>query len=349
MESNRKKILTTDTHLGIKKSSDIYLDVVYNLFVEICDKAKEEGIKEFIHLGDFFDNRKHLSLKALNYAEKIGHLINDTFDVSYFIIGNHDLFYKDRYFPTSHQVFTKYDKIHIISEPIIIDDNILLVPWMLENDKFHPYINLKDYNTEYCLGHFDICGAKMGTSTDAKEGRLKFEDFTNFKYVMSGHYHTKGIYNCGGTTIEYIGAPYHQTFSDSGTRCYYVADFKSGELNSIPFNNYPEYVNLIARDDVWLECDIKGKIIRLTFNEDYGTIKNSEIIKKVQDLQPLQLFTKYQFNKGMTDESRDEDVELKDAEGIHIEFVDKNETPSHIKKVMVKKMIGQLYKELRGE
>jgi DNA repair exonuclease SbcCD nuclease subunit len=347
VEGNRKKILVTDTHLGIKKSNDIYLELVYNLFCDICKKAKEEGIEELIHAGDFFDNRKHLSLKALFYAEKIGNMINNTFKKSYLILGNHDLFYKDRYYPCSHQVFTKYENIHVIYEPMVHDD-ILLVPWMLSNDSFYPYINLNDYDAKYCIGHFDICGAKMGEGSVSNDGRLKFEDFEKFKYVFSGHYHTKGLYRSGDTCIEYIGAPYHQTFNDSGTRGYYILD--EDIIHFIQWDKYPKYITLIARDDIWNECDIKGNVVRLTFLEDYGSLKNSEIIKQVQDLHPLQLFTLYQFGKGMTKDEMDEvDVELKDAEGIHVEFVEKSEPPSHIKKKVVTKMLGQLYSELRGE
>lgn len=341
MEGNNKKIFVTDTHLGVRKSSPVYLEVVYNLFVDICRKAKEEGIKELIHAGDFFDNRKHLTLNTIDYAEKIGSLLSETFENVFFILGNHDLFYKDQYFPTSHQLFTRYENIHIIHTPTV-HDNILMIPWILEGDDTSDLFKLK---ADYCIGHFDIIGAKMGLKTEAKEGRFSFLQFGKFKGVYSGHFHTPGTYG----NVTYLGAPYHMTFNDGGPRGYYI--FDDGDLEFVEWSGYPQFVHIIARDDLYNECDIKGKMVKLVFQTDYGTLKNAEIVKTIQSLEPMRLFTSYDFGCNMTNDRMDEteNLELKDAEGIHLEFVEKSEVPETLNKKTVLQMISTLYKELKGE
>ena len=61
-----KYLLVADTHLGIKKASERYHNVVYNLFEEIINVCKEINITEVIHLGDFFHERKVTNTKTLS-------------------------------------------------------------------------------------------------------------------------------------------------------------------------------------------------------------------------------------------------------------------------------------------
>ena len=64
-------LLVTDTHLGLYKSSDIWHNVVINLFKEIVDKAVKSNIDTIIHLGDFFHERKVTNTKTLSVAREI--------------------------------------------------------------------------------------------------------------------------------------------------------------------------------------------------------------------------------------------------------------------------------------
>lgn len=339
-----RALIVTDTHLGIKKSNVKYLEIVKTLFTQICQYAVDNNIDILIHLGDFFDNRKHLSLTALDYATEIGSMVNTTFSDSYFILGNHDLFYKDRYFPTSHQVFNEYSNIHVISEPTVID-NILMVPWQLENDRYHPYANLNDYKTRFCMGHFDINGSKMGLNTkDASGCRFKVSDFSQFEMTLSGHFHTIGNYP---NNVKFIGAPYHQTFADSGNRGFYLWD--NGNIVLIHFTDYPEYVSLEAKDDLYDKEQIEGKVVRLTFYQDYGNTKNGEIIKYVADLKPLQLFTKYQFDSASTDKVLDDDIKLNGVKEIHKDYIEKDNIPEHLNKALILKIVDQLYEEYNNK
>ena len=92
-----KIAIINDTHCGIRNSSDIFLDNAakfYNkTFFPYC---VENNIKQIIHLGDYYDNRKHLNIKSLyrNRKDFIEPMIDNgmTMDI---IPGNHDTYFKN--------------------------------------------------------------------------------------------------------------------------------------------------------------------------------------------------------------------------------------------------------------
>jgi metallophosphoesterase superfamily enzyme len=61
----------------------------YKVITQIHDAAIKENISDIIFLGDFFHNRKEISLKALNTGIQCADLLNK-FN-THFIIGNHDI------------------------------------------------------------------------------------------------------------------------------------------------------------------------------------------------------------------------------------------------------------------
>lgn len=330
-----KRILVTDTHLGCKKANDHYLDVVIGMFQNICDYATENNIKKFTHLGDFFDNRKAMSLKTLHAALKIGQMLQDTFDEVDLLIGNHDLFYKDQMYPNSLEIFKSYPKINVIDEPTV-RDNILYVPWLIEGAEQ----DLSQFEAKYCFGHFEINGAKMNKAGVNATGSLhNFTDFARFDKTLSGHFHTRGEYP---HNVEYIGAGYHMDFNDTGVRGYYV--WEEGNLDFVQFNDYPHYMTWVAQPDaVICAGDFKGKIVKIVFQEDFGISVNNQIIEDVRKDEPYHLFTDYVFGTGLTDEEIDEEISLMNPRDIHVDFIEKSEVPEYLDKTTMLTILGKLY------
>lgn len=339
-----KRIIVTDTHLGYKKANLHYLDIVYNLFDVICKYANDNGIDELVHLGDFFDNRKNMSLKTLHYALRIGSNVNSTFKKSLFVLGNHDIFYKDRYLPNSHQIFCQFENIDIIDEPTQIG-NTLLVPWILEGNECGNFGSLISESTaRFCMGHFEMNGACFNSSgTTGENYNMNFSNFSNFEKTLSGHFHTKGSYS---HNVEYIGAPFHMDFNDSGSRGFYVFDDETGDLEFVEFNNYPKFVKWEARPDNVFGDEFKGQIVRIVFTEDFGTTVNNQIINDVMGTEPYQVFTEYQFTNVVTDDTVDDDIRLQGVKEIHHNFIKKSDVPAHMNRVMLHKIVDSLYEEL---
>lgn len=337
-----KRIIVTDTHLGFKKANDFYHDVVCTLFQRISEYAEEHDIKEIIHLGDFFDNRKHLSLKTIHTAIKIGNRLNKKFDRSYLVVGNHDLFYKDRIFPNSLEIFNQFENIEVVDEPTDID-NILLMPWIINEEDAKSSIGRS--RSEYCMGHFEMNGATINVSGKVAQGfKFGFSDFSKFKSVLSGHFHTKGSY---GSNVTYLGSPYHMDFNDCGLRGFYVWD--DGDLEFIEFSEYPKFVTYVAKyDDVLPQGEFDNKIVKIVFNQDFGISKNTEIIDRISDMNPFQVFVKYSFSPSLTNDDVDEEVKLQGPKDIHFDYIQKSDIPTHLNVKVVERVLSSLYEEMEN-
>ena len=70
-----KIAILNDTHCGIRNASQIFLDnakdFYENIFFPECEKR---GIKQILHLGDYYDHRKYINFKVLNHNRN--HFLN---------------------------------------------------------------------------------------------------------------------------------------------------------------------------------------------------------------------------------------------------------------------------------
>lgn len=331
-------IVVGDTHIGTKKSSKKYHKVALDLFNEVCDYAEEYDIPYLIQVGDLFDNRKALTHSSIECALEIGEMVSSTFEESYFIVGNHDTSSKDTMFPHSLIIFNKHDNIEVIDEPFVTEDHVVMLPWMFDPD------NMPDGHV--CVGHFDINGAAMNTSgTLSKNHRLYFSNFSKYRMTISGHYHTPGGYP---HNIQYIGSPYQLTFNDMDShRGFWVLDTDIVNLNMIHFHNYPKHVQITDRSS-YSERDVRGNIVRMVFTEDHGQEENKRIIDNIRGYNPYSLRIKYsRLDDGMTEEEITEEISIKSKIEILKDFYDKSDLPDGINRVLLDKLSGTIYKELK--
>ena len=336
-----KYIVVGDTHIGIKKSSKKYHQVAISLFTDICKYARENGIKYLIQTGDLFDNRKALTHNSIECALEIGDMVSETFEETYFIVGNHDTSSKDTMFPHSLIIFNKYDNIEVIDEPFVTEDQVVMIPWLFDVDNMP--------NGNICIGHFDINGAQMNSAgTVSCNHRLKFSDFSKYELTLSGHYHTPGEY---AYNVNYIGSPYQLTFNDiDSNRGFHIldTDLYGGDPNCLrflPFVDYPKHISIT--DKTTTNTNIKGNIVRLTFTDDHGLDGNKEIIDKVRGFDPYSLRINYsRLDKGMTEEDIKDDISIKSKLEILNEFHAKSDLPEGINRVLLNKVSESIYKEL---
>ena len=322
-----KKLLVCDTHLGVNKSSDMYHEIVLDLFKEIWDVCDRENIQHIIHLGDFFHDRKVLNTKTQAVAHEIAKLFEKDFQFK-MILGNHDCYYKEKLNPNVAELLKKYHGFQVIDKPTEFD-NILLCPWNtmpVETD------------AEYCMGHFQFKGFRMNNTYVCDNGQDHEVASTQFKHVYSGHFHTPS--NKGN--ITYLGSPYQITFNDiNSPRGYHIWD--NGELDFRQYHNAPVF-KIIKSDNIDA-MEITGNICRLIFVEDEGSMKNQQIIDQVLDRNPIRLQVDFsQIKMEGTEEKMEEslDATLLDHDGIIIEYINKTEIPPKIKKKTLLSMIEKL-------
>ena len=328
-----KSVLVTDTHLGMANNDNLWIGVVEDLFNEIIDFCVKENIHTIIHLGDFFDSRKSLNVATLSKGIEICEKISKNNISLYIVRGNHDTYYKNLPTPHSLKQLSYIDNITVVdNKPLQLSDYIL-VPWAQDLSEIP--------DDSIVMGHFEINGFVINAHGHTHEGStLNISDFNRFKSVYSGHFHTPSQ----NGNITYIGSAFPQDFNDVGSvRGYYVIEGNS--LEFIEYTNSPKFVKLTSSDKFE---GVENNIISFTFLEDFGNVENEKILKQLQEMGPAKLHIDYAIQiiddeDIVTDEGP---VEVRNNSEVMREYIDTKTFPKHIKKPVLKKMLGKIEGEI---
>jgi DNA repair exonuclease SbcCD nuclease subunit len=345
-----KKLIVTDTHLGLYQDSDKWLDIVLQFYKDIVSYCHREQIYEIYHLGDFFDNRKSLNTKTQHTAHRIAKVLAVDPELrTNIIVGNHDCYYKNQLHPTSLELFNKYSHINIIDEPTVKDD-ILLVPWGGFDTVYEGSV------PKYCFGHFAINGFHMNDNYVCKTGMDK-ASFNKFDLVLSGHFHTPSSKG----NVTYLGSPYGQTFHDADdTRGFYTFDagieHPGNDGNPQHLLKFVEYTKAPKFKKIWtddLEMDvgeefkdeqINGNVVRIIFSKDYGTTKNQEFVDMVQQYNPFSCSIDFTKMRG-TEEIEEDAEKIENREQMITSYIKKQTFPENIQTPILVGMFKQIMAE----
>lgn len=217
----------TDIHLGLKHNSKQHNQDCVEYIDWFIAEAKKRNAETCLFLGDFHHHRATINVSTLNYSMVVFKKLADAFDDVYFIVGNHDLYYKEKRELNSVPMADLYPNIHLMDE-IIVKDDVAIVPWMVGNE----WERVAQIESKYMFGHFEFPRFKMNAKVEMPDhGQLQAEDFKHQDYIFSGHFHKrqqKGI-------IHYIGNPFGHNFADTW-------DDDRGAM-FIEWDGEPEYVN----------------------------------------------------------------------------------------------------------
>jgi len=202
-----KVAVFTDIHYGMKNNSREHNDSCENFIKWMIEQAKIHNIKTCIFGGDWHHVRSSINISTLNYSVSGLKLLNDYFDHTVFLLGNHDLFYRDKYEIHSLPYISQFPKIHTIDSMREIGD-VAFVPWLVADD----WKRVPNLKAPYMFGHFELPKFKMNAMVEMPDhGLLNPTHFVNQKQVFSGHFHKRQ--NKG--KIWYIGNTFPHNFADS--------------------------------------------------------------------------------------------------------------------------------------
>lgn len=203
-----KIAILNDTHCGIRNSSDIFLknaeDFFGNVFFPYCE---EHGIKQIVHLGDYYDHRKFVNFKALNHNRK--HFLDRMREMGMhmdIIPGNHDTFYKNTNDLNSlKECLGHYmNEIHIIMEPTVMDYDgfkLAMLPW-ITSENYNESINfIQNCKADWLGGHLELNGFEMMRGVRNTHG-MDHKLFNRFEKVLTGHYHVGSMQD----NVHYLGS-----------------------------------------------------------------------------------------------------------------------------------------------
>ena len=222
-----KVICFTDIHHGYKGNSKVFNEDCVDFISWMCSVAKEKNIKTCMCLGDWHDNRNAINVSTLNYTLQNLRKLSDSFDDVYIIIGNHDLFYREKREIHSLPMGSEFQNIHMINDITTMGD-VTLVPWMVGEE----WKKIENLTSKYIFGHFEIPGFKLNAQIEMPDqGEINKGHFKNTEYAFSGHFHKRQR----DGNVHYIGNPFGHNFSD-------VWDFDRGCM-VLEHGGKPEFIN----------------------------------------------------------------------------------------------------------
>ena len=312
-----KTAYITDTHLGCRGSSvfrKYFRHFWKNIFIP---DLVTNGIKEFIHGGDFFDNRTQMHLEDLTWVlNEFVPLLKQNGIHMHIIAGNHDVCYRNTndvnslIFPSD--VATVYhDKPREIT---IGFQKYLMIPWMnIENQQAieQALAECSDRANTIVVGHFEISGALMYPGSRCEHG-LEPAMFKGFQEVISGHFHQQSMIG----NIRYLGSAFELTWQDYNQwRGWYHYDTQTRQIKLVD-NQYSLFHELkYDYDQNKLELDTpvcEDRFVRLIIEKEYNKVQLLEIQNLIKKQQPvsLQVIDKTIINTQVVtpqDDSGDED------------------------------------------
>ena len=326
-----KIALLCDTHCGIRNSSEVFLDnaedFYTNIFFPECEKR---GVKQILHLGDYYDHRKFVNFKALNQNRRVFldqlRKHNMVMDI---IPGNHDTYYKNtNELNALKECLGHYmNEVHIIMEPTVMQYGSLsmaLLPWICA-DNYEPSMSfIRDCKADWLGAHLELANFEIGRGILAPHG-MDAKIFKKFEQVLSGHYHTASRKD----NIWYLGNPMEFFWSDAhDPKFFHILDTESRQIEKIR-NTYTLFEKIVYNDK---EIDynsynknLSKKFVKVVVSEKTDPFTFDRFIDNIQNQDIYELKIAENFNEFMGANVDDEEVNFEDTTEIvdsYIEAVD---------------------------
>ena len=326
-----KIALLCDTHCGIRNSSEVFLDnaedFYTNIFFPECEKR---GVKQILHLGDYYDHRKFVNFKALNQNRRVFldqlRKHNMIMDI---IPGNHDTYYKNtNELNALKECLGHYmNEVHIIMEPTVMQYGSLsmaLLPWICA-DNYEPSMNfIRDCKADWLGAHLELANFEIGRGILAPHG-MDAKIFKKFEQVLSGHYHTASRRD----NIWYLGNPMEFFWSDAhDPKFFHILDTETRQIEKIR-NTYTLFEKIVYNDKEMdynnYNKNLSKKFVKVVVSEKTDPFTFDRFIDNIQNQDIYELKIAENFNEFMGANVDDEEVNFEDTTEIvdsYIEAVD---------------------------
>ena len=221
----------TDIHYGLKQNSRLHLQDCERFIDWFIAEAKARDCETCIFLGDWHHHRASVNVATMNASIKGLKKINDAFEKVYFILGNHDLYYREKRDMNSVEYARDLSNFVMIDD-MFLQDDVAIIPWLVGDE----HKKVSKMKCKYMFGHFELPYFKMNAMVEMPDhGGIKAEHLSGPEYVFSGHFHKRQYKN----NIHYMGNAFPHNYAD-------VADDDRGAM-FLEWGSEPVYVN-------WTEC-----------------------------------------------------------------------------------------------
>ena len=348
-----KIAVLNDTHTGIRNSSEIFLnnseDFYNNVFFPECEK---QGIKQILHLGDYYDHRKFVNFKALNHNRRIflDRLRENgmTMDI---IPGNHDTYFKNTNDLNSlKECLGHYmNEVNIIMEPKVMSYgslNIALVPWIC-SDNYTQCMNfIKECKADWIGAHLELNGFEMMRGLKNSHG-MNPNIFDRFELVLTGHYHCSSRKD----NIWYLGSQMEFYWSDAhDPKYFHIIDTETRQTEKIR-NNYTIFEKVLYNDEEidYNSYDVSkfdSKFVKVVVVNKNDGFTFDRFIDRIQNRDIHELKISENFNEFMGENVNDQDLRVEDTTELVDDYIDGVDT--ELDKDKIKHQMRELMTEAQA-
>jgi len=324
-----KIAILNDTHCGIRNSSQIFLDnsadFYKNVFFPECEK---HGVTQIVHLGDYYDNRKVVNIKALNHNRK--HFLNEmrkrgmTMDI---VPGNHDTYFKNTNDMNSLKELLGHfmNEVNIIMEPTVMEYGSLkmaMLPWMCQDNYDKSLEFITNCKADWLGAHLELNGFEMMRGVKNVHGMSK-DIFNKFELVLTGHYHCQSRQD----NVWYLGSQMEFFWSDAHDPKYFtIIDTETRSLERIK-NTYTLFEKIVYNDKETCYNDynfkkLDKKFVKVVVVERNDTFAFDQFIDNIQmqDIYDLKILEN--FNEFIGANVNDEGLQVDDTPQLMDDYVD---------------------------
>jgi len=203
----KKVACFTDIHFGLRNNSRQHNTDCEEFVLWFIKEAKKAKCETCIFLGDWHHHRASINVSTMNYTMSNLEFLSKAFTNVFVIMGNHDLFYRDKREINSVAFGSLYDNVHIVDN-ILTEGDVSIVPWLVQ-DEWREMPNIK---SKYMFGHFELGGFQMNQLISMPDtGGLQKTHFRNQEYVFSGHFHNRQQQK----NVIYMGNAFPHNYSDT--------------------------------------------------------------------------------------------------------------------------------------
>lgn len=303
-----------DLHFGKFNNSRYHNGMLMKFVKFLVDKCNEEEINYIIFTGDYFDNRQNINVMTLHHGIQAMRHVNDNFNGEvYSLVGNHDMYHKDRLDVTSTDVTEPYCD-HLIKKETIVDiggHDVLLVPWVCDNEHWDQVVELSK-RVDYCFGHFEFKKFKMNDHYVMEHG-FTHKAFKKLKRVLSGHFHIRQKVD----NVIYPGSPFPFDFNDANTeeRGFGIIDLDTNENEFVNFNG-PKIRTVSYKDILDNKIDLQDNDlkVKVLFDGEVSDNDLEEVKTRLEDAHVLESKIDYVPNK--IKDFIESDIEVQEVENI---------------------------------
>lgn len=222
-----------DFHVGVKADDPWVQNIQRHGIQQAIDYSEKHGIDTWIQYGDWFDVRKAITHRTMEFNRELVEMISKAGIKVHVTIGNHDMAFKNTLTPNSvSELLSQFDNFTIYEHPTTVDfDGTLidLIPWMCDENTTQIMDHIKQSSAEYCIGHWELNGFYFYKGM--KSHGLEPDFLKKYKHVWSGHFHTIS----SAANVKYIGTPWTLTAGDENDpRGFWVQDTRLQTFDFVP-------------------------------------------------------------------------------------------------------------------